>query len=75
MLTAVPAYITAELRPKFHLLFLQNSFILKKVLHLKDLYLIATDVSFNHENGAFSKIRKWHTDGQTDKATTVIFPI
>ena len=29
-----------------------------------------TDVSFNPENGAFSR-EKWHTDWQTDKVTTV----
>ena len=38
-------------------------------------HLECTDVSFNPENGAFSKIKKWHTDRQTDwltdKVTTV----
>ena len=34
--------------------------IFKKVLHLKDLnrHLECSDVSFNPENGAFSKIKK-----------------
>ena len=34
--------------------------IFKKVLHLKDLtrLLDCIDVSFNHENGVFSKIKK-----------------
>ena len=41
--------------------------IFKKVLHLKDLnrHLECTDVSFNPENGAFSKIKKV-THRQTD---------
>ena len=49
-----------QLRPKFHSLFLQNSFDFQKVLHLKDLnrHPECTDVSFNPENGAFSKIKK-----------------
>ena len=49
-----------QLRPKFHSLFLQNSFDFKEVLHLKDFnrHLECTDVSFNPENGAFSKIKK-----------------
>ena len=39
--------------------------IFKKGLHLKDLnrHIECTDVSFNPENGAFSKIKK---TGQTD---------
>ena len=42
--------------------------IFKKVLHLKDLncHLECTDVSFNPENGAFSKIKKWQTDRHSD---------
>ena len=42
--------------------------IFKKVLHLKDLnrHLECTDVSFNPENGAFSKIE---TDRQTNRVT------
>ena len=52
-----------QLRPKFHSLFLQNSFdFQKEVLHLKDLnrHLECIDVSFNPEKGkgAFSKIKK-----------------
>ena len=49
-----------QLQPKFHSLFLRNSFDFQKVLHLKDLnhHLECTDVSFNPENGAFSKIKK-----------------
>ena len=50
-----------QLLPKFHPLFLQNSFDFQKVLHLlMDLnhHLDCTDVSFNPENGAFSKIVK-----------------
>ena len=49
--------------------------IKKKVLHLKDLnrHLECTDVSFNPENGAFSRMEKWHTDRltecQTDRLT------
>ena len=48
-----------QLRPKFHSLFLQNCFDFQKVLHLKDLnrHLECTDVSFNLENGVFSKIK------------------
>ena len=33
-----------------------------------------TDVSFNPENGAFSRMEKWHTETETDmtdKVTTV----
>ena len=46
-----------QLRPKFHS---KVASIFKKVLHLKDLnrHLEYTDVSFNPENGAFSKIKK-----------------
>ena len=29
-------------------------------------HLDCTDVRFNAENGAFSKIKKWHTEWQTD---------
>ena len=49
-----------QLRPKFHSLFLQNSFNFQKVLHLKDLncHPECTDVSSNPENVAFSKIKK-----------------
>ena len=57
-----------QLRPKFHSLFLQNSFDFQKsATHLKDLnpHLECTDVSFNPENGAFSKIKKLHTDRDT----------
>ena len=46
--------------PKFHSLSLQNSFDFQKMLHLKDInhHLEYTDVNFNPENGAFSKIKK-----------------
>ena len=47
-----------QLRPKFHSLFLQQNSFDKKVLQ-------SIDVSFNPENGAFSKIKK------RDKVTTV----
>ena len=50
-----------QLRPKFHSLFLQNSLDFQKsAIHLKDLnrHLECIDVSFNPENGAFSKIKK-----------------
>ena len=49
-----------QLRPKFHSLFLLNSFDFQKMLRLKDLnrHLDCTDVSFNPENGAFCKIKK-----------------
>ena len=53
-----------QLRPKFHSLFLQNSFDFQKSARLKSSPE-CTDVSFNPENGAFSKIKKWHTDWQT----------
>ena len=58
-----------QLRPKFHSLFLQNSFdFQKKVLHLKHLnrHLECTDVSFNPENGAFSTIKNRQTYRQSD---------
>ena len=53
--------------------FSKITLIFKKVLHLKDLncHLECTDISFNPENVAFSKIKKWQTDWQTDKVTTV----
>ena len=43
-----------QVRPKFHSLFLHNSF---DFLHLKDLnrHLECTDVSFNPENGAYRR--------------------
>ena len=49
-----------QLRPKFHSLFLQNSFDFQKSATFKGLKssLECTDVSFNPENGAFSKIKK-----------------
>ena len=60
-----------QLRPKFHSLFLRNSFDFQKSATFKTLK--CTDVSFNLENGAFSTIKKadGQTDRQTDKVTTV----
>ena len=61
-----------QLRPKFHSLFLQNSFDFQK--SATNRHLECTDVSFNPENGAFSTIKKKtdrQTDRQTDKVTTV----
>ena len=51
-----------QLRPKFHSLIAS---IFKKVLHLKDLnrHLECIEVSFNPENGTFSKIK---SDTQTE---------
>ena len=53
-----------QLRPKFHSLFLQNSFDFQKSATFKGLkssprmYSNNTDVSFNPENGAFSRMEK-----------------
>ena len=44
-----------QLRPKFHSLFLQNSYDFQKSATFKGLKS-SSDVSFNPENGAFSKI-------------------
>ena len=57
-----------QLWPKFHSLFLHNSFDFQKVLHLKHLnrHLECIDVSFYPENGAFSKIKKRVSDRQRD---------
>ena len=46
-----------QLRPKFHSLFLQNSFNFQKSATFKR-HLEWTDVSLNPENGTFSKIKK-----------------
>ena len=53
--------IALQLRPKFHSLFLQNSFDFQKSATFKALKLSPrtyTDVSFNPENGAFSRMEK-----------------
>ena len=50
-----------QLRPKFHSLFLQNSLDFQKSATFKALKLsprMYTDVSFNPENGAFSRTEK-----------------
>ena len=50
-----------QLRPKFHSLFLQNSFDFQKSATFKALKSsprMYTDVSFNPENGAFSRMEK-----------------
>ena len=50
-----------QLRPKFHSLFLQNSFDFQKSATFKGLKSsprMYTDVSFNPENGAFSRMEK-----------------
>ena len=53
--------IALQLRPKFHSLFLQNSFDFQKSATFKALKSSPrtyTDVSFNPENGAFSRMEK-----------------
>ena len=52
--------IALQLRPKFHSLFLQNSFDFQKsaTFALKSSRRTYTDVSFNPENGAFSRMEK-----------------
>ena len=57
-----------QLRPKFHSLFLQNSFDFQKIATFKHLnrHLECTDVGFNPENGAFSTITNRQTDRQSD---------
>ena len=50
-----------QLRPKFHSLFLQNSYDFQKSATFKALKSsprVYTDVSFNPENGAFSRMEK-----------------
>ena len=50
-----------QLWPKFHSLFLQNSFDFQKSATFKGLKSsprMYTDVSFNPENGAFSRMEK-----------------
>ena len=50
-----------QLRPKFHSLFLQNSFDFQKSATFKALKSsprMYTDVSFNPENGALSRMEK-----------------
>ena len=53
-----------QLGPKFHSLFLQNSFDFQKSATFKTLksHLECIDVSFNPENCAFSKIKKRVSD-------------
>ena len=55
-----------QLRPKFHSLFLQNSFDFQKSATLKDLnrHLECTDVSFNNETAPSPKSK---SDTQTDR--------
>ena len=58
-----------QLRPKFHSLFLQNSFDFQKSATFKALKSsprMYTDVSFNPENGAFSRMEKGVSDRQSD---------
>ena len=53
--------IALQLQPKFHSLFLQNSFDFQKnatFKALKSSLRMYTDVSFNPENGAFSRMEK-----------------
>ena len=69
--------IALQLRPKFHSLFLQNSFDFQKSATFKALKSSPrtyTDVSFNPENDAFSRMEKrvsewvseWVSDRQSD---------
>ena len=56
-----PRSTSLQLRPKFHSLFSKIASIFKEVLHLKGLKSsprMYTDVSFNPENGAFSRMEK-----------------
>ena len=58
-----------QLRPKFHSLFLQNSFDFQKSATFKALKSsprMYTDVSFNPENGAFSRMENRVSDRQSD---------
>ena len=72
LMTGRCPHTSLQLRPKFHSIFLQNSLDFQKVLHLKHVPRMYTDVSFNPANGAFSRMEKWsETVRVTDKVTTV----
>ena len=61
LMTGRCPHIALQLRPKFHSLFLQNSFDFQKSATFKALKSSPrtyTDVSFNPENGAFSRMEK-----------------
>ena len=55
-----------QLRPKFHSLFLQNSFDFQKSATFKGLKSMYTDVSFNPETAPSPE---WKSDTQTDRQT------